>query len=95
MRSLVVLILLGLGIWQAVADWRATIGQGYAYRLTPLGQVWADAAPARYESMVSVLKSSPLPLLWDPIGATLLGLPLALLSIGLAGVLWVTRRRRR
>lgn len=91
MRRLIAAILLGGALWQAAVDWQATIGQGYAYRLTPIGQVLAKAAPQAYERLVGAWKASPL--LWDPVGATLMALPLALTLAALAALLWLTRRR--
>lgn len=93
MRGLIALLLLAAAIWRAVLDWRATIGQGHAYRTTPIGQVLADAAPGFYERLVAGWQASPL--LWDPVGATVMALPLAPLLALVALIVWITRPRRR
>ncbi|WP_299134652.1 hypothetical protein [uncultured Amaricoccus sp.] len=94
MRGLLAAILMGLALWRAAADWQATIGQGYAYRLTPIGQVIEAAAPETYASVIGAWKATSVPYLWDPVGATLMSLPLALVLAALAALVWFTRRRR-
>ncbi len=93
MRGLIAAILMAGALWQAGVDWQATIGQGYAYRLTPIGQVFANLAPETYAWLVGAWKASPL--LWDPVGAVLMALPLALALAALAALVWFTRRRGR
>ncbi|TPE50175.1 hypothetical protein [Amaricoccus solimangrovi] len=95
MRLALALLLLGLGAWQAVSDWNATIGVGYAYRLTPVGQVLADAAPDFYARLMAVWQATRIPFLWDPLGRRLMALPMALVLIVPGALLWVRRRRRR
>ena len=93
MRALLVAVLIGLALWRAAVDWQATIGQGYAYRLTPIGQTLEDMAPETYAAVIGAWKATGVPYLWDPIGATLMALPLALVIAALAALLWFTRRR--
>ena len=95
MRAVLAVVLIALGIWQAVVDWNATIGLGYAYRLTPVGQVIADAAPEFYAGLTRAGQESRVPYLWDPVGRILMALPMAIV-LGVPGaVLWATRKRRR
>ena len=95
MRAVLAAILVGLGVWQAVADWNATIGLGYAYRLTPIGQVIADAAPEAYARLMASWRGTGIPYLWDPVGRVLMALPMALALAVPGALLWVTRARRR
>lgn len=92
-RRAIALLLFAGAAWQAAADWQATIGQGYAYRMTPIGQVLANAAPGPYDRLVAGWKASPL--LWDPVGMVLMALPLAPVLGLVALLLWITRPRRR
>lgn len=91
MRLVLIVLLLGAALWRAVLDWRATIGEGYAYRLTSIDAALAEAWPQRWEAFTAWAEARGL---WDPVGATLAALPLALVLAGLAALLWVTRRRR-
>ena len=95
MRVVLAVLLLGLGIWQAVADWNATIGLGYAYRLTPVGQVVADTAPDFYARLMADWQGTRVPYLWNPIGRVLMALPMALVLIAPGALLVLTRRRKR
>jgi hypothetical protein len=94
MRVVLAILLLGLGIWQAAEDWSATIGLGYAYRLTPVGQVIADMAPNFYARLMAAWQGTRVPYLWDPIGRVLMALPMALVLI-VPGALLVLKRRRK
>lgn len=95
MRAILAIALMALGIWQAVADWNATIGLGYAYRLTPVGQVIADAVPEFYARLIASWQGIGIPYLWDPVGRVMMALPMAIV-LGVPGaLLWVTRRRRK
>lgn len=93
MRVLIVVVLAGLALWQGWADWQATIGHGYAWRFTPVGQVLADAWPDGHARLVSGWQDSGPA--WNPVGRTLLALPVAPLLGILAFAIWMTRRRRR
>ena len=85
-RIILLLILLGLGLWQAGADWQATIGEGYAYRFTNIGEalseIWPDRFGAEDEGPRSVTD-------W------LLAIPIAATLLVAAGLLWLSRPRRR
>lgn len=94
MRGILAAVLMGLALWQAVVDWQATIDAGYAYRLTPIDQVLTGLAPGPAGSVLGAWRGTSIPWLWDPIGATMMALPMALVLAGLAALLWVTRRRR-
>lgn len=87
LRRFLAVLLLALALWQAFVDWQATIGEGYAYRLTSIGdavdRAWPESAQAVQE--------------WGStdIGAALLALPLALVLVAIAALLWFSARRRR
>jgi hypothetical protein len=87
LRRLLAAVLLGLALWQAYVDWQVTIGEGYAYRLTSIGQAvertW-PATPLTAEEWGST-----------DIGGALLALPLAPVLAGIAVLLWLSARRRR
>jgi hypothetical protein len=91
MRLVLILLLLAAALWRAALDWAATIGQGYAFRLTSIDAALADAWPERWAGIVEAAKANGR---WDPIGATLTAVPLALVPALLAFLLWITRRRR-
>lgn len=84
MRLVLILVLLAGALWRAVADWQATIGQGYAYRFASIETVLAGIWPGVGEQG-----------LWEPVGASIGWLPLTPILLGLAAVLWITRRRNR
>lgn len=98
--TLTILLLLG-ALWTAVFDWQATIGQGYAFRFGTAGGLIAARWPLEYQRLVDGLQQSGFPWLWNPVGAFLLSLPVALLLAAIAGAIWLTRedgrseRRRR
>lgn len=94
-RSTIAILLAVAATWIAAVDWRATIGQGYAYRLTSIGKALYDVLPDFTGNLVEGLQASGVPWLWDPIGETLLALPLALVLVVLAGLVWLSRRQRR
>lgn len=95
MRWLFVILLLAAALWQGWADWQATIGAGYPYRMTSIGGALENADPERFAALVAAGEASTIPWLWSPVATTLLALPLALLLFAAAGVVWLTRRRRR
>jgi hypothetical protein len=86
-------LLLGAGLWRAALDWRATIGEGYAYRFTSIGRALEAALPDLHDRIAGLAAGSD-GAWWGPAVAGLLALPLALVLIGLAALLWLTRRRR-
>ncbi len=86
MRITLILILLGLGLWQAAADWQSTIGQGYAYRFTTFGQALAENWPTRFGTAVASAR---------PAMGWLSAIPIAATLLVLAGLLWLSRPRRR
>lgn len=95
MRTGFVVLLLAAAIWQGWGDWQATIGEGYAYRLTSIGTVLERASPERYAAFVAAAQSGALEWAWDPVGRALMRLPLALVLLLIAGALWITRRKSR
>jgi hypothetical protein len=94
MRALVVIALLAVALWRAAADWEATIGEGYAYRMSSIGDTIAEHQPQAYARLVGSIERSGVPYAWDPVGAVIMSIPLALLFAALAGLLWITRPRR-
>jgi hypothetical protein len=95
MRALLTLLLLGAAFWRAALDWQATIGEGYAYRFVSLGGAFAARWPEAYARLVARLEASALPWAWDPVGAFVLSLPVALALAALGMTVWVTRNRSR
>ena len=82
MRAVLAIVVLGLALWRAAIDWQATIGKGYAFRPSSLGQAIARAWPEGYANLVDALKRSGVPFAWDPVGAFVMALPLALAARG-------------
>jgi hypothetical protein len=95
MRAVLTILLLGAALWCAVVDWQATIGTGYAYRLSSLGGWLATGWPDAHAGLVRTLVASRVTWAWDPVGAFLLSLPLALVLAAAGFGLWITRDRRR
>jgi len=95
MRWVFAILLLGAALAQGAADWQATIGEGYPYRMTSIGGALERADPERFAALVAAGEASGIPWLWSPVATTLLGLPLALVLFVAAGIVWMTRRRRR
>ncbi len=95
MRAVLMIVLLGGAFWRAGADWQATIGNGYAYRLGTIGNVLSAHWPDKYARLIDNLGHSGVPYAWNPIGAFVMSLPLALVLAVIAGGIWVTRDRSR
>jgi hypothetical protein len=95
MRLLIVVVLLALAAWRAWIDWQATIGEGYAYRLTTIDQSLSHAFPEAHAELISAWQGVSPGWLWNPLGTTFLGLPLAMVLALLAALIWATRRRAR
>ena len=94
MRAVVTILFLAAALWRAVVDWQATIGQGYAYRFGTFGSLMSQYWPTNYADMVASLQRSGVPYAWDPVGAAVMSLPVALVLAAIAGVVWVTREQR-
>jgi hypothetical protein len=94
MRILLAVLIAGAALAIAVVDWQATIGQGYAYRFTTLGTMLQGYWPEGYLRLVTGLKASRIPYLWDPVGAIVMSLPVALVLATAGAGLFVTRERR-
>lgn len=92
MRLVLSLVLLAAALWRAVIDWQATIGEGYAYRFASIEAVLAETWPDRWRGLVDAAEARGF---WEPVGATLAGLPLAPVLAGITALLWLTRRRNR
>ena len=86
LRIILIILLLALGLWQAGADWQATIGEGYAYRFTNIGEALSETWPDRFDADDGAERSVTDWLLAIPIAGTLLVA---------AGLVWVSRPRRR
>jgi hypothetical protein len=95
MRILLTFLLLGAAFWRAAVDWNATIGQGYAFRLGSLGGLISAHWPTNYAQLVEGLRRSRVPFAWDPVGAFVMSIPVALLFAALAGWCWLGRARGR
>jgi hypothetical protein len=95
MRAGLVILLAAVALWRAALDWHSTIGAGYAFRLRSIGTVMSEHWPDGYASLVASLQASGVPFAWDPVGALVMAIPLALIPALLAALLWVTRDRTR
>lgn len=87
MRVAIAAILLAGALWQGWIDWRATIGEGYAYRFTSVGAALSNAFPERFAAPAEGAAGGGVDILW----AT----PLAPALLVLAAAAWFARRRRR
>jgi hypothetical protein len=92
MRAILAILLVLAALVRAWMDWQATIGQGYAYRLKPIGQVLAETWPSSFGRFLDNLQHSGVPLLWDPLAAGFFAFPLALIAALLGAGLWLSRR---
>jgi hypothetical protein len=95
MRLVLAAILIGAALWRAAVDWQATIGQGYAYRFGTFGSLLKDYWPEGHMRLVVGLKASGVPWAWDPVGAVVMSIPVALILATLGIGLVVTRERAR
>jgi hypothetical protein len=93
MRILLAALLMGAAFLLAIADWQATLGEGYAYRLRSIDQALAGVWPAWHARFVEGWQVHGF-LLWDPVGAFLMALPLALVLAAFGMLVWVSRARR-
>src|SRR5687768_15454251 len=93
MRALLAFVILALAFVQAAIDWQATIGAGYAYRLSSIGGALRARWPEGYAQLVDSLQRTGIPYAWDPLGALALSVPLAPLLAVIAAVLWLSRPR--
>jgi hypothetical protein len=94
MRAILAILLLAAAFWRAAIDWQATIAEGYAYRFSTVGSVISGQWPESYARLVESLKQSGVPGAWDPVGAIVMSIPVALALAALAGAIWLTRERR-
>lgn len=95
MRTAITILLGALAFWRAALDWQATIGAGYAYRFSSLGDLVGAVWPGFRSDLVGALSRSGLTWAWDPVGAFVLSLPVAPLLAAAAAAVWVTRARVR
>ncbi len=95
MRVVLTILFAAAALWRLGVDWSATISQGYALRLGTLGGVISAHWPANYAQLVDGLQRSRVPFAWDPVGALVLSIPVALFFAALAGWCWLGRSRTR
>ena len=96
MRAVLAVLLLAAALWRAGVDWQATIGDGYAYRLGTIGGlISAATGPTATPNLVESLQASGVPFAWDPVGAVVMSMPLALVLAAHRRRLWLTRERAR
>ena len=93
MRVILAVVFLAAAVWRAGVDWQATIGQGYAFRLGTHRQPDLQALAGAIRQPRRGLKQSGVPFAWDPVGAILMSMPLALVLAAIAGGVWLTRPR--
>ena len=94
MRAILAILLLAAAFWRAAIDWQATIAEGYAYRFSTIGSVISRHWPENYARFVESLQQSGVPGAWNPVGALVMSIPVALALAALAGGVWLTRERR-
>ena len=94
MRAVLALLLLAAAIWRIGVDWQATIGVGYAFRPGTIGGLVAHYWPEDYQNLVASLQSSGVPFAWNPVGAFVMSLPVALILAAMACAVWLTREPR-
>lgn len=94
MRAILAILLLAAAFWRAAIDWQTTIAEGYAYRFSTIGSVISRHWPESYARLVESLKQSGVAGAWDPVGAIVMSIPVALALAALAGAVWLTRERR-
>ena len=93
MRAVLAILLLAAAVWRVGVDWQATIAVGYAFRPGTIGSLIAHHWPEDYQNLVASLQSSGVPFAWNPVGAFVLSLPIALILAAIALGIWLTRAR--
>ena len=93
MRAILALLFLAAAVWRVGADWQATIGVGYAFRPGTIGGLISHYWPEDYQNLVASLQASGVPFAWNPVGAFVLSLPVALILAATALAIWLTRER--
>ena len=95
MRAVLTILLVAAACWRLAADWGATISQGYAFRTGTLGGLILAHWPGNYAQLVDSLQRSGVPFAWNPVGALVMSIPLALLFAALAGCCCLGRPQGR
>jgi hypothetical protein len=95
MRVVLTILFAAVALWRIAVDWSATISHGYAFRAGTLGSLIAAHWPANYAQLVDGLQRSRVPFAWDPVGALVMSIPVALLFAALAGWCWLGRSSAR
>jgi hypothetical protein len=93
MRAILAILLLAAAVWRTGVDWQATIGVGYAFRPGTIGGLISHHWPEDYQNLVASLQASGVPFAWNPLGAFVLSLPVALILAAGALAVWLTRER--
>ncbi len=93
MRAILSLLFVAAAIWRIGVDWQATIGVGYAFRPGTIGGLISHYWPEDYQNLVASLQASGVPFAWNPVGAFVLSLPIALILAAIATGIWLTRER--
>ena len=91
MRAAIALVLVAAAAWRMMVDWGATIGKGYAFRPGTIGKFIQHHWPEDYANLVASLRASGVPFAWDPVGAFILSLPIALILGALGLAVWLSR----
>lgn len=93
MRAFLALLFIAAAVWRTGVDWQGTIGLGYAFRPGTVGGLIQHRWPEDYQNLVTSLQASGVPFAWNPVGAFVLSLPVALLLAAVALGIWLARPR--
>lgn len=91
MRTILAVLILVAAAWRIGADWRATIGNGYAFRTETIGGLVAARWPEGHARLMAGLGDG----IAQAVGGFVLALPVAVVLAALGYGLWISRRPRR
>jgi hypothetical protein len=91
MRVVVVAALALAALVRFAFDWQASIGRGASFSRAPIGRIVSGTWPEATAAFIADWQR--IPLLWNPLGEIVLGLPLTVVLVVLAAALWLSRTR--
>ena len=94
MWALLALIFFGLSLWRGYVDYTLTLGKGEAYRMASVETVWSELSPGSYDTYFPMLRDTEVPILWDPVGLSLMAAPLAPVLFIIAVFFYAIRKKR-